>query len=76
MWRLDFSEFETTTGGAWRLAACRDYWSDYEFGWHLSPTENQHDAVAAIDLAVAEGARVGGGTDLLQQVTDPVTSVA
>src|SRR5687768_9627959 len=27
---LDFSEFETTAGGMWRLAGCRDYWSKYE----------------------------------------------
>jgi putative transposase len=27
VWQLDFSEFETTTGGTWRLAGCRDYWS-------------------------------------------------
>ncbi|MEI2785463.1 MAG: hypothetical protein V9E82_07155 [Candidatus Nanopelagicales bacterium] len=24
VWQLDFSEFETTTGGTWRLAGCRD----------------------------------------------------
>ena len=26
VWQLDFTEFETTTGGTWRLAGCRDYW--------------------------------------------------
>lgn len=30
VWQLDFSEFETTTGGTWRMAGCRDYWSMYE----------------------------------------------
>lgn len=73
VWQLDFSELETATGGTWRLAACRDCWSKYEFGWHLSPTANQHDALAAIDLAIAEAARVAGGTSLLEQVTDRVT---
>ena len=29
VWQLDFSEFETTTGGTWRIAGCRDYWSKY-----------------------------------------------
>jgi putative transposase len=24
VWQLDFTEFETTTGGTWRLAGCRD----------------------------------------------------
>lgn len=37
-------EFETTTGGTWQLAGCRDYYSKYELGWHISPTANQQDA--------------------------------
>ena len=35
VWQLDFSEFETTTGGTWRLAGCRDYWSKYEQPFHV-----------------------------------------
>ena len=41
VWQFDFSEFETTTGGTWRIAACRDYWSKYEFDAHVSPTAEQ-----------------------------------
>jgi putative transposase len=73
VWQLDFSEFETTGGGTWRLAACRDYWSKYGFGWHLTPTANQHDAVAAIELAIAKAERLAGGVPLLEQVTDTAT---
>jgi putative transposase len=69
---LDFSEFETTTGGTWRLAGCRDYWSNYEFGWHLSPTANSHDAIAAIELAIAEAERLAGGP-LADALTDTTT---
>ncbi len=54
VWQLDFSEFETTTGGTWRLAGCRDYWSKYEYPFHVSPTANQFDAIDAIELALAE----------------------
>lgn len=54
VWQLDFSEFETTTGGTWRLAGCRDYWSKYEYPFRVSPTANQHDAIAAIELALAD----------------------
>lgn len=54
VWQLDFSEFETTTGGTWRLAGCRDYWSKYEHPFHVLPTANQHDAVEAIELALAD----------------------
>ncbi|MGV9638571.1 transposase [Nocardia rhamnosiphila] len=54
VWQLDFSEFETTTGGTWRIAGCRDYWSKYEHRWHVSPTANQHDAITAVELALAD----------------------
>ncbi|MFE9789641.1 integrase core domain-containing protein [Nocardia salmonicida] len=54
VWQLDFSEFETTTGGTWRIAGCRNYWTKYEHRWHVSPTANQHDAIAAIELALAD----------------------
>ncbi|HHT8911929.1 TPA: hypothetical protein ACT5CG_007269, partial [Burkholderia cenocepacia] len=47
-------EFETTTGGTWRLAGCRDYWSKYEHPFHVSPTANQFDAIDAIELALAD----------------------
>jgi putative transposase len=54
VWQLDFSEFETTAGGTWRIAGCRDYWSKYEHRWHVSPTANQFDAIDAIELALAD----------------------
>lgn len=60
VWQLDFSEFETTTCGTWRIAGCRDYWSKYELGWHMSPTANQHDAIAAVELALADYERMFG----------------
>lgn len=37
-----------------RLAGCRDYWSKYEHRFHVSPTANQHDAINAIELALAD----------------------
>ena len=51
---MDFSEFETTTGGTWRLAGRRDYWSEYEHPFHVSPTVHQHDAIDAIELALGD----------------------
>ena len=54
VWQLDFSEFETTTGGTWRIAGCRDWYSKYEHPWHVSPTGNKHDAIAAVELALAD----------------------
>ncbi len=49
-----------TSGGTWRIAGCRDYWSKYEHRWHISPTANQHDAIAAVELALAEAAELAG----------------
>src|SRR5665648_14985 len=50
VWQLDFSEFETTSGGTWRIAGCRDYWSKYEHRFHISPTA----AIASCWFAVGE----------------------
>ena len=72
VWQMDFSEFETRTGGRWQIGGCTDYWSKVELGWHVSPTQNQHDAVAAVKIALAETERLLG-TTLLEAVTDPET---
>ena len=32
-------------GGTWQIGGCTDYWSKVELGWHVSPTQNQHDAI-------------------------------
>ncbi len=60
VWQLDFSEFETTTGGTWRLAGCRDYFSKYEHPFHISPTANQHDAIDAVEAALTDHERLFG----------------
>lgn len=60
VWQLDFSEFETTQGGVWRIAICRDWFSKYEHPFHTSPTTNQHDAITAIELVLAEYERLFG----------------
>lgn len=60
VWQLDFSEFETTTGGTWRLAGCRDYYSKYEHPFHVSPTANQFDAIDAVELALADYEKLFG----------------
>ena len=69
VWQLDLSEFETTSGGTWRLAGCRDYWSKYEHRWHVSPTANQFDAIAAIELALtAVIESIASGVPALKEV--------
>ncbi|WP_338155568.1 integrase catalytic domain-containing protein [Arsenicicoccus dermatophilus] len=65
VWQLDFSECETTGGGTWRVAGVVDYFSKYEFGWHWSPTANQHDAIAGVELALAEAEAMLDGVTLV-----------
>jgi transposase InsO family protein len=73
VWQLDFSEYETTTGGIWRLAGVCDHYSKYEYGWHIAPTCTGADAIASVHLAIAEAERLAGGTPLAEQLTDPAT---
>lgn len=60
VWQLDFSEYETTAGGTWRLAGVTDYFTKYEHGWHISPTCTGTDAIEAVQIAIAEAERLGG----------------
>ena len=73
VWQFDFSEYETTGGGTWRVAGVADYYSKYEFGWRWSPTANQHDAIAGVELALAEAEAMLGGITLIDHLTDPAT---
>lgn len=68
VWQLDFSEYETTTGGIWRLAGVCDYYTKYEYGWHIAPTCTGTDAIAAVHLAIAEAEAIGGRIPLLDQL--------
>lgn len=73
VWQFDFSDYETTGGGTWRVAGVADYYSKYEFGWHWSPTVNQHDAIAGVELALAEAETMLNGISLVDHLTDPAT---
>ena len=74
VWQFDFSEFETRHGGIWRIGGIADYWSKYELGWHVSPTQNHRDAIETIEQALAETERLLGAT-LRDLVTDRETGV-
>jgi transposase InsO family protein len=81
VWQLDFSGYEATTGGIWRLAGCCDYYSKYEYGyskyeygWRIGPTCTGADAITAVQVASAEAERLAGGLPLIQQLRrDPDT---
>ena len=73
VWQLDFTEFETRMGGTWRIGGIADYWSKYELGWHVSPTQNHRDAIA--DGRASRSPRPSGSSAArsLESVTDPET---
>jgi transposase InsO family protein len=70
VWQLDFTEYETTRGGTWRIAGCADYWAKAELGWHVSMTQNHNDAISAIQMAIGEAERLND-CRLLDLLADP-----
>ena len=40
VWQLDFTEYEITQAGTWRISGCADYWAKAELGWHVSMSQN------------------------------------
>jgi len=72
VWQLDFSEYETTSGGIWRLAGVTDYFTKYEHGWHIAPTCTGTDAIDAVTIAIGEAERLAG-QPLAEALADPDT---
>ncbi|MFI5615383.1 integrase core domain-containing protein [Amycolatopsis sp. NPDC051903] len=62
VWQTDFSEFETTGGGIWRICAVIDYATQYCLAITITPTGT--DALACFDAAVVEAVSVLGLDDL------------
>jgi putative transposase len=58
--------------GIWRIAGVTDYFTKYEHGWHIAPTCTGADAIAAVQLAIAEAERLAG-CSLQEALTDPAT---
>jgi putative transposase len=73
VWQLDFSEYETTAGGIWRLAGVTDYFNKIEHGWHIGPTCTGADAIAAVTIAIAEAERLAGRPLAAALPADPDT---
>lgn len=53
VWQTDFSEFETTAGGIWRICAVIDYVTKYCLAVTVTPTGRGEDALACLNAAVA-----------------------
>jgi hypothetical protein len=81
VWQTDFSEFETPTGGIWRICAVIDYATKYCLAAKLTPTARGVDALACLHAAVAEAQRLlqladlredRGEIDLVDEATGEV----
>jgi len=72
VWQTDFTEFETTTHGTWRIAGVVDYVSKLCLAAPVSGTQTARDAIAAVRAAIetAEGLL---GHPLLEDCLDPAT---
>lgn len=64
VWQTDFSEFETTGGGIWRICAVIDYATKYCLAVTVTSTARGADAPACLRLAVAEAERILDVDDL------------
>jgi putative transposase len=58
VWQTDFSEFETTTGGIWRICAVIDYATKYCLAITVTPTGRGADALRCLQLAITEAQRI------------------
>ena len=52
VWQMDFTEFETTWGGTWRICCVVDYATKCVLAAHLSATAKGRDAVEALRVAI------------------------
>ena len=72
VWQTDFSEFETTTRGSWELSGIVDYVAKVCLACPANTTQTAADAVAALELAIAEAERLVG-RPLVEDCVDPAT---
>ena len=64
VWQTDFSEFETASGGIWRICAVIDYATKYCLAITVTPTGRGQDALACLLAAIEHAQRVLGLEDL------------
>lgn len=70
VWQTDFTEYETSRGGTWRIAPVIDYATKMCLATPLSGTTAARDAIAAVEAAIAEAERLLGHL-LLDDCLDP-----
>jgi len=72
VWQADFSEFETSREGTWRLGGIIDYAAKLALGCPVTATQTGHDLCAVFDTAVARAEELLG-YPLIEDCVDPET---
>lgn len=72
VWQTDFSEFETTTGGTWRIAGVVDYAAKLCLAIACNGTQTARDAVSVLEAAISAAERLLG-RPLQDDCLDPLT---
>jgi hypothetical protein len=72
VWQADFTEFETTAHGTWRILVVVDYATKVCLAAAVTGTSAARDAIESLELAIAEAERLIGH-DLLTECADPST---
>jgi len=72
VWQSDFSEFETTGGGIWRLSGVVDYVAKVALACPVTITQTAVDVIAALEAARAQ-AETWLGRPLLSECLDAQT---
>ena len=72
VWQSDFSEFETTGGGIWRLSGVVDYVAKVALACPITTTQTAADAIASLEAARMQ-AEAWLGQPLLSECLDAQT---
>jgi len=72
VWQTDFTEYETSRGGTWRVSPVVDYATKVCLASPVSGTTTARDAIRAILVAIAEAERLLG-QPLLEDCVDRLT---
>lgn len=78
VWQTDFSEFETTSAGTWRITGVVDYAAKLCLACQVKGNQKGLDAVTVLEAAIAEAEEILGAPlkdDLVDPATGEVASI-
>jgi transposase InsO family protein len=74
VWQADFTEFETSRGGTWRILPVVDYATKVCLAAPITGTSAARDAIESLEIALAEAGRLLG-IPLIDDCLDPASGV-